>query len=99
MKRARCEDLLVYYKLEKIEDDSYVCSFLDYKILGIGSSEQDAIVDARRKLLDLICYEYFPEASGMSEVSEMSKTYTCITHTEIQTYIKKNKAFHAYSCF
>ena len=98
MKRARCEDLYVYYKIDKIQagcnDMQYLCTLIDYNIFGIGYSEQDAIIDARRKLLDLICYEYFPEVGWTK-----SESCICITYTEIQTHIKKNKAFHVYPSF
>lgn len=100
MKRARCEDLYVYYKIDKIQtacsDMQYLCTIFDHNIFGIGSSESNAITDARRKLLDLICYEYFPEAGGRYKDEWAC---ICITYTEIQTYIKKNKAFHVYSSF
>lgn len=98
MKRARCEDLYVCYTIDTIQADridmQYVCTLLDHNIFGIGSSEKDAIIDARRKLLDLICYEYFPEVGW-----KKSGPYLCITHAEIQTNIKMNKAFHVYSSF
>ncbi len=104
MKRARCEDLHVYYKVERIDDCvgddgcgelRYMCTLHDYDpVFGVGFTENDAIIDARRKLLDLICYEYFPEVRWAK-----SGAYLCITYTEIQTHIKKNKAFHVYPLF